>query len=582
MATSYLDPYTDNQRRTGGPQRNGTQGSQTIQSIQNAGQQSKGTGNPYDAFGNLSAAWTNALTGYMQSRAENPVDDPPAPPGQTGTFPPPPPPTQTPPPTPGSNTGWRDNPSVITPPPDPGGKRRSGGLPGTGGDPANGVPPPVDPPQPQSPPPSQQQAVESTYGVSFAEIERMGGNADQYGTFMRWIGDGMSKYGTEAMRPYVEHIRRAPGIISSYHEDMNQAARNGVTGIHFVDWLGHQFGGFTSPLAGQMGEGSAAAAKRWADIKQGNYGGPPSRPLPTRTTQPRTTPPAPPQQPPPTNPATPPPAQPGTGGQPPAPTTPPATAPQPTVPLTLDPSMLSPEVDLSYLDPVYQDALEKVREQMMHAGSITGAIDSGGFGQSLSEGMAPLANQFAAQKGQLYYQAQQANADRILDRYKFDNTQDLEKFLAQNKNDLERYGIDQNVLLQRWLQENRAQLEREGFDVQKWIAEMQGKYGLEGARIQADAAGAAAAASSSAAKYNADLDYQLGMSRLGYDFWNSKQGYTYDDIFNKRNYDLGVLGINRDIYGMDQAQWRYLIDSMYRQSPDARLSMVNLPGMMPY
>jgi hypothetical protein len=84
--------------------------------------------------------------------------------------------------------------------------------------------------------------------------------------------------------------------------------------------------------------------------------------------------------------------------------------------------------------------------------------------------------------------------------------------------------------------------------------------------------------------YNANQNYDLGRGQLGYNYWNSGQQRAYDDMFNQRGYDLGVYGINRDVYGMDQAQQRYLMDLMWRMSPGGQMGggYFPTPGMFPY
>ena len=432
---------------------------------------------------------------------------------------------------------------------------------------------------------------------------QMGGDDHAYETMVRWLADGSSKYGTGVMKPYAETLQRAPGLISAYENEMQQAEQNGFTGIHFVDWLVNQ-GGFPSPMAGQMGQESSDAAAAWARFRatgssepepQPMWPGGPPPPEPGFVAPPGTM--GGPPLPPPTSPQGPIPSEPPHEyPNESAPIVPPGLVP----PIAVPPVVASPPpasqyppdfdattlrmANVDYLDPVYKDAMDEVRRQMMQTGAMSGQIDSGGFGSSMAKGLAPIANQFAAQKGQLQFQAQQANADRLLDKYKFDNADDLQRWLAENEATLTREGIDKNIVLQKWVTENKAQLEREGYDVQKWIADLNAKTGLAQAQLGAEAAHASAGASSAAARYNADLDYKLGTAQLGYNFWNSDQSRQYDDRFNQRGYDLGVQGINRDVYGMDQTQLRYLMDLMYRQSPDARLNgnTIQLPGMTPY
>lgn len=271
-------------------------------------------------------------------------------------------------------------------------------------------------------------------------------------------------------------------------------------------------------------------------------------------------------------------------------TPPPATgAATPSIP-SLNAANL-PNVDLSWFDPIKKNALDDAQRRALHLGSLSGAVNSGGFIPGVTEELGKVGAQYDAQKGGMMFQAQQAAADRILDQYKFDNSQQLQKWIKEHEFELQRYGIDQNVLLGRFQAEQQAR-----------------------------AAGYAADASAGAAQYAADAsrygntldfirgmyginaDYGLGQDRLGFDFWNAGNanalgwgnlGYNYwdsaqnramQDQFNQRNYDLGVYGINRDVYGMDQAQQRYLMDLLWRQSPGGMLSTpgFQLPGQFPY
>lgn len=256
-----------------------------------------------------------------------------------------------------------------------------------------------------------------------------------------------------------------------------------------------------------------------------------------------------------------------------------------------DPNILPSSNVGDWLDPVQQDAMDRIARQLRHEGSLTGATNSGGFIPGMTEALAPVANQFAAQKGQLMYQDQQAKADRLLDQYKFDNTLQLQQWIETNKNELERYGIDQNVLLGRYNADAgvksagigasaSANAARYGADASRYNAELdyrQGmagigaNYGLGQDRLGYD-------------YYNANQNYDLGKNQIGYNYWNSGQQRQYDDMFNQRGYDLGVYGVNRDVYGMDQAQQRYLMDLMWRMSPGGQMGggYFPSPGVFPY
>ena len=150
----------------------------------------------------------------------------------------------------------------------------------------------------------------------------------------------------------------------------------------------------------------------------------------------------------------------------------------------------------------------------------------------------------------------QSELSAMVTREQIKSGADLERAAQE----LQRYGIDKNDLLQRY----QAELAKSG---QMYSADRQ----VDAAKLQAAAAGAAANASASAARYNADLDFKLGQQQLG-----------QNNVFNQRQYDLGVLGINRDIYNTnidDRYKWAYL---QWLQSPEARTQPPNIPSPFPY
>lgn len=221
---------------------------------------------------------------------------------------------------------------------------------------------------------------------------------------------------------------------------------------------------------------------------------------------------------------------------------------------TFDPNVLPSSNVGSWLDPVMNDTMDRLARQLRHEGSLTGATNSGGFIPGMTEALAPVANQFAAQKGQLMYQDQQAKADRLLDKYKFDNTQQLQQWIETNKNELEKYGIDQNVLLGRY----------------------NADAGVKAAGIGASASSSAARYGADASKYNSLLDYlsstygtdanyNLGMGNLGLGFFNAGNQYNLglygadiDRENNMMNYLSRIYGLGPDflrlLAGSDPSQ----------------------------
>ena len=205
-------------------------------------------------------------------------------------------------------------------------------------------------------------------------------------------------------------------------------------------------------------------------------------------------------------------------------------------------------VNVDYLDKPYQDALDAVSRKATHMGALTGAVNSGGFIPGLTEALSPIANQFAAQKGETLFKAQQANADRVLDKYKFDNAQQLEQWIAEHKMDLDKYGIDQNVLL----------------------GQFQSRNALAGAQAGANASTTAAQIGADASKYNAYLDYvnqkygidvnrELGQGQLGLGYYNAGNNYSlglYGTDVTRENNMMNYLA---NIYGMGPEWMKWLM-----------------------
>lgn len=198
--------------------------------------------------------------------------------------------------------------------------------------------------------------------------------------------------------------------------------------------------------------------------------------------------------------------------------------------------------DLSWFDKIQQDALDAARRQGTHLASLTGAVDSGGFVPGMQEEFNRLVNQFGAQKGAMMFEAQQNAAARILDKYKFDNAQDLQKWIKENEFALTQAGIDAGILTARY-----------SADAQR-----------DAAQSAASAAGEAAMYSADAARYNALLDYQLGQQRLGFDRYATDQG----NAINWGQLGLGFQNSNNQynlgLYGTDVAREANIMDYMNR------------------
>jgi hypothetical protein len=143
--------------------------------------------------------------------------------------------------------------------------------------------------------------------------------------------------------------------------------------------------------------------------------------------------------------------------------------------------------------PAFQKAQQDLSSQMLHMAGVTGASNSGGFGQTYGDQMGALVGQQQAKMSDQALAAREAALDRIMQTNQFENQFELEKWANANKFELEKYGIDKDVL------------------ARKYAADQ----GLKGARAAAGATRAAAAMGADASRYNAGLDFQSRL--IGYD-----------------------------------------------------------------
>jgi len=361
---------------------------------------------------------------------------------------------------------------------------------------------------------------------------RMGGSAEDYETMVRWLAHGAAQFGADAMKPYAEHLARAPGSITAYHNELRNALAQGFKEFHYVDWLQHQ-GGAHSPLAGQMGAESAAADAAWQAHLRGED-------RPRLQPNPIVRPPGPGQVPPTPTP-TPAPVPQGGPAPPPvvAPPGPPQVVPPPP---PVDPggplgddfeaSMAKQIADYeARMNPLFQQQRDDIQRRTMHAGALTGAINSGGFGETLNDALgqqyaqeqatvAPQVAQMAMQAQALALDKFKANLSAILTREQIASNADLERSAQA----LQRYGIDTNKVLE----EYKAQLALKG---QQYSADRQ----VDAAALHAAAASASAAASAEAARYAADMRYRTDLFQGDI----AREGNIMD-------YILGLGALNQD------------------------------------
>lgn len=215
------------------------------------------------------------------------------------------------------------------------------------------------------------------------------------------------------------------------------------------------------------------------------------------------------------------------------------------------------------------------------------ADDSGGAGANLLNAQQGLAANQGTRLSEYAATADQKALDRALQyymtntqagssRYEVDATKaiaamnaDIQKLgimtnadIEHGKLDLSKYGIDQNDVLERY----KADLALSG---QKYNADAQ----VDAARLQKAASVSIAYSNAQAQKYAADLQHQIDLGQLG-----------QNDVNSKRNYDLGVLGINSNVYGIDQNNLYKYYDLLMRMSTAGQLGSglpFNLPGAVP-
>jgi hypothetical protein len=208
----------------------------------------------------------------------------------------------------------------------------------------------------------------------------------------------------------------------------------------------------------------------------------------------------------------------------------------PNTPLPPDPTMTSFEDILTKtlsqvqqrFDPMFQQQQDDLQRRLTHNASLTGALDSGGFGETMATGLNQLAGQQSAQVAPIIADLQKTAQQQSLDKYQSElaaavqkeqirTNADLERF-AQ---DLQRYGIDKDTLLK----EYTAQLALKG---QMYSADK----GVDAAALQAAASSAAASAGAEAARYGAQLGFQSNV--LDADIRREQ---------NLMNYGLGIASL---------------------------------------
>lgn len=241
--------------------------------------------------------------------------------------------------------------------------------------------------------------------------------------------------------------------------------------------------------------------------------------------------------------------------------------------------------------PQFEQEQEDLLRAMMHTGGVTGMSDSGGFGSTVGKEMNRLIGRQSADMGKYIFEGGENEANRSLQKYIADQDtrtklkvleteSGMQKYMADLNATLTREGIKTNADLERELAKLDAETKKYGIDandiLERYKADLAFKgikysadAGVSAAGMQAAAAGAAQAAAGAARQ--AEMEFQ-------------RERLKYEDVFNQRQYDLGLLNINRDIYGMDLDNQYKLMMLQWYMSPEARIggSPPGVPGMFPY
>lgn len=159
------------------------------------------------------------------------------------------------------------------------------------------------------------------------------------------------------------------------------------------------------------------------------------------------------------------------------------------------------------MNPLFQRQRDDIQRRTAHSASLVGALNSGGYGETLNDA---LAQQYAQEQGTVAPQiaqltmAAQANA---LEKFKVDmNTILTREGIATNRDlelkrqELEKYGINVNDLLERY----KTDL---GLKGQIYSADAQ----VSAASMHAAAASAAAQAQADASRYATDMRYRTDL-----------------------------------------------------------------------
>jgi hypothetical protein len=282
---------------------------------------------------------------------------------------------------------------------------------------------------------------------------------------------------------------------------------------------------------------------------------PQNAPAPTGATPPPAVQPPPPTSSTPPLSATPPPAATGSTTTPPATTPPPtSTAPPPATTNQVPAAEIQSLIDLyrtqyqnhqpdieGLLNPMFARQRQNLIGDLNADAAATGAIHSGGFGETKGTALADLGEKQSGILADYTSKQSLAQMEQNTELAKLSTSAGMQQFIAEMNDSLQRDSIKTNADLQRWLNTNDNTLKKYGIDAQAVWEKYQADSGLQGkqidaaasidaAKLHAAAANAAAGASARVASENARLQHQLGLDQLNVAREN-----------NMGNFILGIL-----------------------------------------
>ena len=203
-----------------------------------------------------------------------------------------------------------------------------------------------------------------------------------------------------------------------------------------------------------------------------------------------------------------------------------------------------PDVE-SMLNPMFARQRQKLVNEMNANAAASGAINSGGYSESLGSALSDLGAQQSGKLAEIMSTEHLARLQQNTQLTQLATEAGMQKYLSDINSDLTRFQVNTNADLQKWLSNADNTLKKYGIDSNDVLQRYLGKLGLEGKQIDANAqvsaaqlhaaaAESAAMASSAASQANAKLSYDLGLAGLGVEREN-----------NIANYIIGLLTLGQ-------------------------------------